>query len=67
MNYIGIDVHCKFCEVAVVSAEGKLVMRRSVKRGAKDLIEAVLKVKGERAVVIEESTLAGWARRTLAP
>ncbi len=67
MNYIGIDVHCKFCEVAVVDKEGKLLMRRSVKTGAKELIEAVLQVKGKRSVVIEESTLAGWVRRTLAP
>ena len=66
-NYIGIDAHCKYCDVAVVSEEGKLVSHLSVRTSAENLIEAVKKVRGERAVVVEESTLADWLQRTLIP
>jgi transposase len=64
-KYIGIDAHCKYCDVAVVDEEGKLLSQVSVKTSAYELIEAIKKVKGERAVVVEESTLAGWLQRTL--
>jgi len=66
-NYIGIDAHCKYCDIAVVSGEGKLLSHLSVKTSAENLIEAVKKVRGERAVVVEESTLADWLQRTLSP
>ena len=66
-KYIGIDAHCKYCDIAVVDEKGKLLWQRSVKTSAENLIEAVKQVKGERAVVVEESTLAGWLYRTLSP
>jgi transposase len=66
-KYIGIDAHCKYCDIAVVDEKGKLVWQHSVKTSAENLIEAVKQVKGERAVVVEESTLAGWLHRTLSP
>ncbi len=66
-NYIGIDAHCKYCDVAVVNGEGKLVSHLSVRTSAENLIEAVKKVRDERAVVVEESTLADWLQRTLSP
>jgi transposase len=66
-NYIGIDAHCKYCDVAVVSEDGKLLSHLSVKTSAQNLIEAVKKVRGDRAVVVEESTLADWLQRTLLP
>jgi len=66
-KYIGIDAHCKYCDIAVVDEKGKLLSHTSVKTSAENLIEAVKQVKGERAVVVEESTLAGWLHRTLSP
>lgn len=66
-HYIGIDAHCEYSDIAVVDDHGILVSQRSVKTGAKNLIEAVCKVKDTRIVIVEESTLAGWLMRTLAP
>ena len=66
-HYIGIDAHCEYSDIAVVDEHGILVSQRSVKTGAKNLIEAVCKVKDMRIVIVEESTLAGWLMRTLTP
>jgi hypothetical protein len=66
-HYIGIDAHCEYSDIAVVDERGVLVSQRSVKTGAKNLIEAVCKVKDTRIVIVEESTLAGWLQRTLGP
>jgi transposase len=66
-HYIGIDAHCEYCDIAVMDERGVLVSHRSVRTGAQNLIEAVCKVKDTRVVIIEESTLAGWLRRTLGP
>jgi transposase len=66
-KYIGIDAHCKYCDIAVVDEKGKLLSHTSVKSSAESLIEAVKQVKGKRAVVVEESTLADWVHRTLSP
>jgi len=66
-KYIGIDAHCKYCDIAVVDEKGRLLSHRSVKTGAETLIRAVKEVTGERAVVVEESTLADWLHRTLSP
>jgi transposase len=67
MYYIGIDAHCEYCDIAVVDEAGKLVWHRSVPTGARNLIEAVCAVKGRRVVIVEESALAGWLKRTLEP
>lgn len=66
-HYIGIDAHCEYCDIAVVNDAGKLVSHRSVATSARNLIQAVCAVKDTRIVVIEESTLAGWLQRSLAP
>jgi len=66
-HYIGIDAHCEYCDIAVVNEAGRLVSHRSVTTSARNLIEAVCGVKDMRIVVIEESTLAGWLQRSLAP
>jgi transposase len=66
-HYIGIDAHCEYCDIAVVNEKGKLVSHRSVTTSARNLIQAVCAVKDTRIVVIEESTLAGWLQRSLAP
>lgn len=66
-KYIGIDAHCKYCDVAMVDEAGRLLSHRSVQTSAERLIDALKQVRGERAVVVEESTLAGWLQRTLSP
>lgn len=66
-QYIGIDAHCEYCDIAVVNEAGRLVSHRSVRTSARNLIEAVCDVKDRRIVVLEESTLAGWLQRTLRP
>lgn len=64
-HYIGIDAHCEYCDIAVVSEAGRVVSQRSVRTSAENLIDAVCSVKDRRIVVVEESTLAGWLQRTL--
>jgi len=66
-HYIGIDAHCKYSEVAVMDERGVVVMNRSVKTSGPNLIEVIRSVKGERMVVVEDSTIAGWLMRTLSP
>jgi len=64
-HFIGIDVHCQFCEVAVVNAGGELVQRDRCATTIAALLRVVEAVRRPRAVVIEEGPLAGWLWRGL--
>jgi hypothetical protein len=64
-HFIGIDVHCQFCEVAVVDADGNLVQRDRCGTSILDLTRVLETVRRPRQVVIEEGPLAGWLFRHL--
>jgi transposase len=64
---IGIDVHCEFCEVAVVDAVGRVVHRHRCKTAIPPLVEFLESVPKPRRVVIEEGPLADWLCRNLRP
>jgi transposase len=64
-HFIGIDVHCQFCEIAVVNAAGTVVSRDRCDTTIPALLQVVQTVPRPRAVVIEEGPLAGWLWRGL--
>jgi transposase len=64
---IGVDVHCKFCEVAAVDAVGKKVHRGRCATTIPALVEELEKIPRPRCVVIEEGPLADWLWRNLRP
>jgi transposase len=64
-HFIGIDVHCQFCEIAVVSPGGHAVQRHRCATSITALIEVLDKVPRPRQLVIEQGPLAGWLWRNL--
>lgn len=66
-HFIGMDVHCQFCEIAVVDAEGKVVGRERTDTTIAALMPVVEAVPRPRFLVIEEGPLAGWLWRNLRP
>lgn len=65
--FIGLDVHCTFSEVAIVSATGELVERGRCRTTLPALIALLQAVPGQRHVVLEEGPLADWLWRGLQP
>jgi transposase len=64
-HFIGIDVHCQFCEIAVVNSAGAVVSRERCDTTIPALLQVVETVPRPRALVIEEGPLAGWLWRGL--
>lgn len=64
-HFIGIDVHCQFCELAVLTAAGKVVRRERCPTTISALWEVLADVPQPRQLVIEEGPLAGWLWREL--
>jgi hypothetical protein len=64
-NFIGMDVHCQFCEIAVLNASGKVVQRTRCATTISTLAEVIEQVPRPRSLVIEEGPLAGWLCRNL--
>jgi transposase len=67
VRYIGIDVHCQFCEGGVIDHLGIERGRFKVATCIPALIEAIGQVKRPRKLVIEEGPLADWLYRHLSP
>lgn len=67
IKWIGIDAHSNFCETAVLNDQGNLISRRDIITNEKDMVEAIVEIRGERNIVVEESTIAQWLYVTLKP
>jgi transposase len=67
MHYIGIDVHCQFCEGGFIDHLGRPGGRFKVPTGIPGLIDAIEEVPRPRKLVIEEGPLADWLFRNLSP
>lgn len=63
--FIGIDVHCQFCEIAAVNAAAEVVHRDRCETTIPALLRVVEAVARPRLLVIEEGPLAGWLWRGL--
>lgn len=66
-HFSGVDVHCKFCEVAAVNGLGHVVHRGRCVTTIPALVEELEKIPRPRCVVIEEGPLADWLWRHLRP
>lgn len=64
---IGIDTHCQFCEIAVVTSNGKTIEQRRTETTISALMPVIEAVPRPRRLVIEEGSLAGWLWRNLRP
>jgi transposase len=64
-HFIGIDVHCQFCEIAVLNAAGKVVQRDRCDTTIPALVEVLKTVPRPCSVVIEEGPMASWLWRNL--
>jgi transposase len=64
-HFIGIDVHCQTCDVAVITASGTVVQRQRCATTIPALMEVLQSVPRPRALVIEEGAMAGWLWRNL--
>lgn len=64
-HFIGIDVHCQFCEVAVIDPAGRVVRRERCGTTIPALLEVLAAVPRPCSVVIEEGPMASWLWRNL--
>jgi len=64
-HFIGIDVHCQFCQIAVINSAGAVVQRARCDTSMPALLQLIEAVPRWRAVAIEEGPLAGWIWRGL--
>lgn len=67
MRYVGLDLHAASCSYAVIEEDGTLRFESEVKTSTQSLIELLDAIAEPKQVVLEESTLAAWAWRTLGP
>lgn len=64
-HYIGLDVHCSFTELAVVSATGCVTRRQRCPTTIPALVTALEAIRGPRYLTFEEGPMAGWLHRNL--
>lgn len=64
-HFIGLDVHCQFTELAVVTATGRLTQRHRCATTIPALAEALQAIARPRYVAVEEGPLADWVWRNL--
>lgn len=67
MYYIGLDIHSKDSQISVLDSKGQEIMNRAFLTSEKELRDSVGQIRGKKTVVFEESTLASWANKVLAP
>jgi transposase len=65
--FIGLDVHCPFCELAVVTQSGRLSNRFHCDTTIPDLVAAISEVPRPRSLTFEEGPMADWLCRNLRP
>jgi transposase len=64
-HFIGIDVHCQFCETVVLNSAGNVTQKARCDTTISKLTEVIEAVPRPRFLVIEEGPLAGWLWRNL--
>ncbi len=66
-TYLGVDAHSDMCQLTVMNRHKDVLSCRSYPTSAVELIKAVADVKGSKKLVVEESQMADWIKRTLEP
>lgn len=67
MKTVALDVHASSFTVEVLTAKGRVAQRLSRATTGRNLIDVVESVVGPKALIVEESHLAQWVKRTLEP
>jgi len=67
IKYIGIDVHVATSSIAVLDAQGKLLMEVTLATQAGALLDFIRGLSGTLQVALEEGTAAHWLYTLLAP
>jgi transposase len=65
-HFVGLDTHCSFTELAVVTQSGRLVKRQRCATTIATLAQALQAISRPRLVALEEGPLADWLWRGLA-
>lgn len=65
--FIALDTHVTFCEMAVVTPQGKVVKRDRCDTTIPLLVEMLDQVRRPRKLTFEEGPLADWLSRNLRP
>jgi len=63
--FIGLDAHCKSCELAVVTETGKVTKRLKCGTNIPNLVAFLNEVPRPRWLTFEEGALADWLARNL--
>ena len=66
-KYIGMDVHQASISVAVMDAQGKLIMESLLETKASTIIEFIQGLQGTLSLTFEEGTSAAWLHDLLKP
>ena len=66
-KYIGMDVHQATIAVAVMDAQGKLIMECLLETKAATIVEFIQGLRGTLSLTFEEGTLAVWLHDLLKP
>jgi hypothetical protein len=67
MKHIGMDLGGTTATATVLSARGKRLFDRTMPTREADLVDLVKKIPGAKRMIVEESQLADWVVRALAP
>jgi transposase len=65
MKYLALDAHVRTSELSVRDTRGRHLDCRHLPTEARALIDAIREIPGQKSLVVEESNLAGWLKRTL--
>ena len=66
-KYIGMDVHAATISVAVMNAQGKVLMECVLESKAVTILEFIQGLRGTLALTFEEGTMAAWLHDLLKP
>jgi transposase len=66
-RWIGLDVHCSFCELAVIDGQACLLERGRCATNIPAIVAAITPTPRPRRLVFEEGPLADWLLRNLRP
>jgi len=67
IKYMGMDVHKESISIAVMNAEGKLVMESIIETKASTILQFIQGLRGDLYVTFEEGTWAAWLYDLLKP
>lgn len=67
MKYLALDAHSDFCTLGVLSEKNKVLACIDFETSEQNLMTVVQGVSGPKVLVVEESPLAHWIRRSLKP